>query len=1476
MSKLKNKKSLYWGGVKNTSILHLKKSLKESLKSKNKVGKKKKGLEISAKQYGTIAEQPGWENYFEYKYGMKWIYGLHPPALFAKQGTAAKAALTAAALTTPMGPIMATWNLYDLDGGDWYKDDGMKFSYNKSTTEWTSDTIDEAIEDLESIKAELRSKGIYGDYDEEGDDGYDEDEDVDEDEEEQEDDLIDLKLTIDKVISNKKIKVTPFTLPSGYKFVNETTSNPFTDFEVNYTSSIYSSLPQFGSLREEIESIDGTVITLKNTYTTIKNESFENFFIQYPRDSKEDLSKLLHLGGDNQSLITNFKVDRVKYPNYPNSVVFKLYEPLSNEINERDFCYVVREMATPIEEKVRLVPFAEEEIDATVLIPPEFGDTNSPIGVGATGYKNYNQILTSDGYISESIEDEILSGSISANINVDHSNWNNFVHFGSIEKRLKNFKYKLELIEAYTDNSSSLSGNLSSSGYLQLSDGSYNPPTSSVSGSINQIKFWNSKKRDVINSFDKFENYMYYQSSSYVTSSIGEFFNNAWPKKYSSARTVGSSSFLNPYELYRISESAATDWYDSQIISASLYDYNNVNRLQNNLPMFVQEDSENTTFLNFVDMIGHYFDNIWTYIKAITDVHDKREKLTEGISKDLLHDVAKSLGWEVFDGKDLVSLPRYLFGTNVSGSERIQYSSLSDKDISREIWSRIVNNMPYFLKTKGSVRAIRGLLNCYGIPSSMLRVMEYGGPDLPGKAATYEITRKFTKAVNFFGAGSNGYITSSAWSTVTQGDGATNRYPDTVEFRFKAVTGSNQVLARRGTNWAIRLKDNNLPDDYGTVSFMLSGSGGYKEISSSAMPVYDGDFYSVMVNRISASGNYLSSDVPSQDVVYNLYAKKYDAGRSKIIRESTTSLIVCGSNAGSQSYNGNWTGSANTIQIGWEETNFGSTLSGSMMEYRHWTSPLTETAFDNHVAAPKAFNGNHPSASWTDLITRYSFDDDKNLNTETSIRDTTADQSFTSSATAVGYSSGNNHFSSVIDEQKMKVPNLGPNRRTATKIRIEADTIDDLTMVTPKLSYTERITTPAYDDQPIDSNKLGVFFSPSAVIDEDIILSFPDLDFNQYIGDPRDKYEDSYSGLRTARNLYWQKYSGPNNFWDYLRLLKYYDSSLYKQVKKLVPARANANLGILIEPTILEREKIPFGKPPSFESAHYKKNIVLAGFDDPIVSESATYPNYEFSLNTSDPYSVNQYTKETGSLPSITSDYPIYNTRFNTTNPFEVNPYTKETGSLFSLSGSHDDINYEMVYNLHRPFGTNQHTKQTGSLITLTTNYLYYEAPSETFSQVMYNTGSFVLRDRLITPALYKLNNIDESGWYGYDFSGSVITYGGVEEIFEEVVQPKIEYNITSKHNQEVMYFYSSSLSASLHYAYSWSFFDSTYDNEWDDTTALNRLFFEGCIQDNTTTVADTTGTYDINTPPWEITLVSPTQLTTTDGTATYLEAEDV
>ena len=1362
-------------------------------------------------------------------------------------------------------------------------------------------------------------------------------------------------------------------LLGGYEPDNDANIRPwstFTNFYVDYTSSLSSETPIFGSLRGEIDSVSGDTITLVKRWSELADEAghnpderypltlfdmqtwpdeinpngFEKWFIQYPMDETVDLGKLVRQGTNDFNLISNFKVDQTTYPEYPYSLVYKLYEPLSDVVQEKDFISIVREMIPPIEETCTLVPFIEEWISDTVLIPPEPFDVNSPIGNRQTDFKSYESLTTDDDELKKRLEDEVLSGSLSSDINIDHSQFSNFVRFGSVEKRVRNFKYKLDLIEQYTDRSASLSGTSGSlagitgimpdpvaGAYISVSGSSgLNPPYQLISGSLLQIDYWEKQRREQINSFDKFEKYMFKQSSSYSSESIGIFNDNAWPK------ISGSGNYSDPYVLARTTQSIATNWYADQLTSASVYDRANVNRLRRHLPEFIIEDTANTVFLNFVDMIGHHFDDIWTFIKAMTDIHDKRDSLSEGIAKDLLKPIAQSLGWEVHDGKDLVSLPRYIFGMEQTGSEKPWvYATTPERDISREVWSRIINNMPYFLKTKGTSRAIKGLISCYGIPSSMLRVMEYGGPKLSGQAPDFMITRKFTKALNFFGSTKNTYVQNDTWEVVTLGDGATNRTPDTVEFRFKAVTGSDQVLVRRGDDWAIRLKDNGSSDRYGNVSFMLSGSRGYQEVSSSELPVYDGEFWSVMLTRDSASGYHLSDNSTSQDVVYSLYTKKYDAGLSRIIYESSNSLVVCGSlGAISESYNASYTGSADTITIGGPESDyFGESFSGSMMEYRNWTTPLTESAFDNHVAAPIAFDGNHPSASWTDLVTRYSFDDDKDLSVSANnwFRDVSADQSFTSSASPYNYGAAGvstaNHFSSVIDEIKMKVPNLGPSGKSSNKVRIESDALIDRFSL-PKLKFGESIVIPAYDTAPIDSNKLGVYFSPSAAIDEDIISSMPNLDFDQYIGEPSDQYEEQYTGLVEARNLYWQKYAGPNNFWDYLRLLKYYDHSLFKQIKDLLPARANANVGILIEPTLLERDKIVIGKKPTFEPEHWFADIDLyyvsessekhlyekeinwsnefgisphtretgsyvsassnyipleseLNFSHPFkvnfhtnesgsfLSASSYYTPLESELNYSHPFRINFHTQETGSYISASSEYTPLEINMGHSDPYRVNWYTKESGSYVSASAIYEDI--KMGLNLHDPFEFDNMNQESGSMVTVTADFSSLN-PRYALSELASDTGSFVLRHILERPALYDIGDRDTSGWYGQDYYNATIQLGSQKSIREEVVMPRVDQNVLSRFNYETEYYYLSNLSASLGKYSTSTLVLSDLDNRWDEALGTDRLFYRGCVQTDRSTVSDVNKRYEDRTPAVEVIRTSPSRLVTTDSPETPLD----
>ena len=51
------------------------------------------------------------------------------------------------------------------------------------------------------------------------------------------------------------------------------------------------------------------------------------------------------------------------------------------------------------------------------------------------------------------------------------------------------------------------------------------------------------------------------------------------------------------------------------------------------------------------------------------------------------------------------------------------------------------------------------------------------------------------------------------------------------------------------------------------------------------------------------------------------------------------------------------------------------------------------------------------------------------------------------------------------------------------------------------LSYRERSTKKSYDQSPIDSNRLGLFFSPIKEINMDILKSIGQFELDQYIGD---------------------------------------------------------------------------------------------------------------------------------------------------------------------------------------------------------------------------------------------------------------------------------------------------------------------------------------------------------------------------------------
>ena len=293
----------------------------------------------------------------------------------------------------------------------------------------------------------------------------------------------------------------------------------------------------------------------------------------------------------------------------------------------------------------------------------------------------------------------------------------NFTHFSSAVERLKNFNYKLKLIELYDSKINTITnipGNTSASAVI-----------------LDAKEDINKKKEKLIKGFDGYEQFLYFTSGSDYT----------WPKQNNT----------KPYALYSITSSVAKNWlgtdqssfgnYVGQILSASLYDRQNTHNLNKLIPAHIIDNDDNQMYVSFVNMVGQHFDNIWTYIKSIQDIHNSSN--TKGISKDLVYHQLKGLGIDTFDQFENAKLTEYMLGVesgdnkygvgftfgenSVSGSgvasetliTASNDASIPKGDIAKGIWKRLYHNASYLLKTKGTERGIRALMACYGLPSTV-------------------------------------------------------------------------------------------------------------------------------------------------------------------------------------------------------------------------------------------------------------------------------------------------------------------------------------------------------------------------------------------------------------------------------------------------------------------------------------------------------------------------------------------------------------------------------------------------------------------------------------------------------------------------------------------------------------------------------------------------------------------------------------
>ena len=1086
-------------------------------------------------------------------------------------------------------------------------------------------------------------------------------------------------------------------------------------------------------------------------------------FIEFRETQDYFVDFLLNFGNDQQVIANNLRLDTTT--SVEPSLLIKLYEPLPSQFDLKSTLWVVEEISYPEAYSVTFPPFVFEPNDFQFIKGPNYSITATQETGEAGQLFSYDTLIGTDITSSQNQLKNLLNRK-NIDISVDYTEYSNFIHFSSAYTRLDNFYYKVGLIQ-----SSSLSIEA-----LPLDSGNYSASKAELSNSIEKI----------ISNFDGWEYFMYFNSGS----------EKSYPKQNTEP----------PYILFPTGSVEALTWvgstdnssayYGGQAVSASEYDANNPDYLFNTIPEYLREDPENAKYELFVDMVAQQYDNTWLYTKNLTTRFDADNRLDFGISKDLVADAIRDFGVKLysnnFNNNDLYTaflgitpsgstfpFP-YMTGSiggvvdTPSGYEYVDTTiSASNNivpldDVNKQLYKRIYHNIPYLLKTKGTIAGIRALITAYGVPSTILRINEFGGKDrLNNKDWDYN-EDIFNYALHLDGNShmSSSFIINSDFQNV-------NTAPKSLQFRFKTPgiptssayynvwvgdqTRTFITLEYTGSGMGSGSYSGSVPSQsnaYGTLKFWPDGLLAGDNTASIDLPFFDGGWWSVQAtvdynpvspedekavlyaaNRIDDQIGFSGSDEAN-------YNWQYWASTATGYLPSSSNLII-----NSQNY---------------------SPLTGALQEVRYWDVPLSESLFFDYVMNPYSTQGNTINSTPNDLVFRADLGTQLITASRTSIHPKVTGSWEITQSFADGTSDYFVTGSFITNREEIflnQVPG-GIKNRITDKIKI----VDEILPTGSTLSPYRSIQQSAYPSgSDPNINYLEVAFSPTDQVNDDIIAQIGAFNLGDYIGDPRQISESGYSypALDTLRDEYFTKYINSYNVNDFIRLITFFDNSLFKMIKDFTPARTSLSSGVVIKQNLLERNR---QAPPS------------ASYTTPEYSGSVK----SFPRNYQVPNSNKNVTAYVGQTPAqsqdalLSSSFPQYSTisgssiyvfSGGTGGVFE--PFNNNFAAPISESNSRiciENYFYSSSVNVLEPNGNNgeflltnidaTNTTNTMSLSTLGTDLQNHSQLMALVSSSTAGQVNYVQVTSNTNPNNYMLWRIDRGIYYGgYGFGDS--DYGG-------------------------------------------------------------------------------------------------------------------
>jgi len=572
------------------------------------------------------------------------------------------------------------------------------------------------------------------------------------------------------------------------------------------------------------------------------------------------------------------------------------------------------------------------------------------------------------------------------------------------------------------------------------------------------------------------------------------------------------------------------DWYDTMLELATNYDNDNIHSLVNNLPLSLRIDEDHETLRRFVYMLGEQFDLLRNYIDNYHNFYKLGYKGSDSIPDNLLPILGDSLGWKLLSPFTGSAFQDYA-ASNTGDSSGIQGSI-------NLTWKKILNNLIFVYKSKGTVEAIASLLNLYGMDGNSFGMKEYGG-----STAEHNPTIIKNDASNFTEGmknikGNVSFVKEQKPFLMTNftGDNSlgvdwwrNDADPNGIEFLFNSQNSFNPqtILRSSGSNdfWDLRLVPSGSSNKNGKLELRVNykvnaGSAiGTNHVSMStdySDKFYNGDIWNVMVQRsvVTASNTLVDSNFTQS---YHMFVARKDDDKIQDVQFISMSSHDVYSISASN-INQNFITSSNFNN----NLFVGETLSGSIAEIRVWESYISMSKFKQHVINYESTVGNKITSSVEELIYRFPLNE--------GILDWSTNENSASLKINDANPGKKKDYSITIGSQPNFSPKSTTTEKTFYKLTVKGtDQMpnDNQTNLAPKLTsggqlnadkdFVSEPTDDAGNVERVYSNTFGKTISYVNAIDSLVMNQLPDFRIDDFIGDPDEDLTDTYEELLTLR-----------------------------------------------------------------------------------------------------------------------------------------------------------------------------------------------------------------------------------------------------------------------------------------------------------------------------------------------------------------------